>query len=134
MTKQRKKILAVLQENGGHMTAGEIHASAVRDIPGLSLGTVYRNLSLLVSEGRIGQLSFSGKPDRYERRATPHDHLTCDICGSVKDVLIPGLADAISYQTGERVLSYSLVIRYRCSACRDRLARKEKAPLEETKF
>ena len=120
MTKQRRAILRALQENGGHMTAGEILSCVRKEMPAVSLGTVYRNLSLLSGEGKIGQVAFSGKPDRYEYRATPHDHMVCDICGSVRDVLIPGLADAIGYQTGEKVLSYALMIRYRCPLCREK--------------
>ncbi len=120
MTKQRRAILAALKENGGHMTAAEILCRVREQLPAVSLGTVYRNLSLLSAEKAIGQVSFSGKPDRYEHRTGAHDHMVCDICGAVRDVLIPGLADAIGYQTGEKVLSYSLMILYRCPLCREK--------------
>lgn len=113
-------ILSILQAEGQHLTAAEVYRKAKTELPHLSPGTVYRNLSLLTTDGDILKLSIPGKPDHYERKREKHDHMVCRICGRIRDVLIPGLLDAINYQTGEKALAYELLIYYICPVCRDK--------------
>ena len=54
--------------------------------PNISLGTVYRNLSLLADLGEIQKLSSFGGADRFDARTTPHCHFMCTRCGRVMDV------------------------------------------------
>ena len=44
-SKQREHILKTLRENVIHPTADEIYALARKEMPSLSLATVYRNLN-----------------------------------------------------------------------------------------
>ena len=120
MTEQRKLVLRVIRTADAHLTAEEIYRRAKEEMPSIAMGTVYRNLSLMVDAGEILRLSVPGKPDRFDKGQKKHDHLICDVCGGMKDVLIPGLADAIEYQTGEKILTYDLTIRYICDACREK--------------
>lgn len=120
MTRQRKLITEIIRSEEEHMTAEQIYKRAAETIPAISLATVYRNLSLMTACGDIARIPMDGKPDRYDRTMKPHDHMICAICGGIRDVLIPGLADAIAYQTGEKVLAYTLTIRYICPACREK--------------
>ena len=54
--------------------------------PNISLGTVYRNLSLLADLGEIQKLSSFGGADRFDARTAPHCHFMCTCCGRVMDV------------------------------------------------
>ena len=54
--------------------------------PNISLGTVYRNLSLLADLGEIQKLSSFGGADRFDARTVPHCHFMCTRCGRVMDV------------------------------------------------
>ena len=54
--------------------------------PNISLGTVYRNLSLLADLGEIQKLSSFGGADRFDARTAPHCHFMCTRCGRVMDV------------------------------------------------
>lgn len=121
MTEQRRLILRLIRTSDEHMTAEQIYKKAKTEMPSIAMGTVYRNLGLMVKSGEILRLSVPGKPDRFDRGQKKHDHLICDVCGKMKDILIPGLIDAIEYQKGEHILSYELTIRYVCAACRERL-------------
>jgi Fe2+ or Zn2+ uptake regulation protein len=47
ITPQRRLVVSILQEHGGHLSAYEIHRLAKRQYPGLSLATVYRTLRWL---------------------------------------------------------------------------------------
>ena len=52
MTKQRKLILEVLRNTNTHPTADWIYEQVKKEIPNISLGTVYRNLRLLSEMGK----------------------------------------------------------------------------------
>ncbi len=118
MTKQRKLIRACLSRGARHMTASEIHAYVRETMPHIALGTVYRNLGLLVEAGEVARVAVTGRADVYETKTEKHDHMVCVRCGRIRDIFIPGLIDAIDYQTGEKALSYELSISYLCAECK----------------
>ena len=84
ITPQRQVILNYLKEVECHPTAKEIHENVEEELPGLSLGTVYRNLKELVEEGKIQKLS--GQEDRYDWNCGPHGHFICKECEEVYDI------------------------------------------------
>jgi len=51
----------------------------------VSLGTVYRNLQLLVSEGSLRSWT-RGRTTRYDADLAPHDHFSCRECGLLLDL------------------------------------------------
>ena len=118
MTKQRAVILEVLRSDKCHHTAEEIFELARLKLPGISLATVYNNLRALETEQIIRKISGDGGPDRYDNSFIPHGHLVCSVCGSVRDIDVPGIRDSIRQSVGEDVLSYELKIRGRCELCR----------------
>lgn len=65
-SKQRELVLQKVEQLCDHPTAEEIFGLAVRECPGLSLGTVYRNLNSLVDAGRVRRVSIPGKADRFD--------------------------------------------------------------------
>ena len=85
-TRQRARILAWLRETDSHPTAAQTHDALVRELPNLSLGTVYRNLEVLVSEGAIGEVPSAGGGVRYDGNLRPHHHFICESCGAIDDV------------------------------------------------
>ena len=56
------------------------------EFPNISLGTVYRNLSLLSDIGEIRKLTNFGSADRYDGRVAPHSHFMCTRCNRVIDM------------------------------------------------
>ena len=52
-SRQRESIINCLKGRKDHPTADMIYASVREEYPKISLGTVYRNLSLLVDQGEI---------------------------------------------------------------------------------
>ena len=84
-SRQRARILAWLRETESHPTAAQTHEALARELPNLSLGTVYRNLELLVSEGVIEEVPSSGGM-RYDGNLRPHHHFICESCGTIDDV------------------------------------------------
>lgn len=86
MTRQRGVILEILRGTERHPTAEWIHREARRVLPTLSLGTVYRNLSLLARQGAVVALRQAGGQTRYDARTSRHHHFTCQGCGEISDV------------------------------------------------
>ena len=76
-SKQRELVLQKVEQLCDHPTAEEIYGEAVKDCPGLSLGTVYRNLNSLVDAGRVRRVSIPGKADRFDHTLCWHSHLYC---------------------------------------------------------
>ncbi|MBI3600601.1 MAG: transcriptional repressor, partial [Nitrospinae bacterium] len=80
---QREVILNILRSTKSHPTADWVYEQARRLIPGISLGTVYRNLKILKEDGTISELSFANTFCRYDGNAEPHYHFTCEKCKRV---------------------------------------------------
>lgn len=80
----RRALVDVLAESERPVTSVEI---AMRD-PGLSLSSVYRNLSILEQAGVVRRLVTQEDNARYElseELTSHHDHLICEQCGEVSD-------------------------------------------------
>jgi len=91
-SQQRERMLEILSETNSHPTADWLYERLKKEMPDLSLGTVYRNLKVLVDQGLVQKLPFGSTFDRFEARTKPHYHLVCDTCGVVKDFEMPQYA------------------------------------------
>ena len=87
-SRQREAIKSYLCGREDHPTADMIYSGIRGDFPNISLGTVYRNLSLLVELGEIRRITTDGA-DRFDARTMPHSHFICRKCGCVMDVMVP---------------------------------------------
>jgi len=119
-TAQRRRILEVLQSTDTHPTASRVFDEVRQHIPSISLGTVYRNLNVLVSQGTIQKISCEDAEDRYDAITTPHIHFYCRNCGCVSDVQddqayrdLAKLVDGLD----EDIESYSLICYGKCPRC-----------------
>ncbi len=85
-SRQRECIKEFLADRFDHPTAETIYLNVKKEFPNISLGTVYRNLSLLTNQGLIRKLSTGIGPDRFDGNTSPHYHVLCTECGSVLDL------------------------------------------------
>ncbi|NLF79765.1 MAG: transcriptional repressor [Clostridia bacterium] len=85
MTRQKAVVHEVLQSTTSHPTADWIYREARKQIPGISLGTVYRNLQALLEEGQIMELNYGKGQSRFDGNAEQHYHFVCEKCGKVYD-------------------------------------------------
>lgn len=118
-SRQRELILKKVTALDNHPTAEQIYQLASSECPGLSLGTVYRNLNGLVEAGRIRRVPVPGGPDRFDRTLRPHSHLCCTKCGGVSDVLLDDERMMALFQASvSNVEAYSLTLFGVCEGCR----------------
>ena len=85
-SRQRDFILDFLQGRADHPTADLIYANVRQSCPNISLGTVYRNLSLLCESGEIQKVYGLDGADRFDPRTDWHSHFVCLQCGKVQDL------------------------------------------------
>lgn len=89
MTKQRRVIKEILCNSKSHPTAEAIYVEARKRLPDISLGTVYRNLQVLLEENSIMELNYGKGFSRFDGNIMPHYHFVCQDCGRVYDVDAP---------------------------------------------
>ena len=84
MTSQRKLLLKIIRDAGGHLDADELFQKAKERDPRISLSTIYRNLNLLKELDLIAERHFVEDHHHYELKdTTEHHHLVCRSCGEV---------------------------------------------------
>lgn len=119
-SKQREAILRVLKGTTCHPTADWIYEQVRREIPNISLGTVYRNLRLLKQGGEILELELAGTLSRFDANTQNHSHFRCEQCGRIFDVGEPVdkmLDDRAAQKTGFKVSNHLLEFRGLCKDC-----------------
>ena len=94
-SRQRESIKEFLTGRTDHPTADFVYENMKQIYPNISLGTVYRNLSLLADLGEIQKLSSFGGADRFDARTVPHCHFMCTRCGRVMDVFSEHMIKAL---------------------------------------
>lgn len=119
ITPQRQAIFEILHGNDLHPTAEVVHASVVRDLPAVSLRTVYQTLNDLAAMGEIGQIDLGTGSARFDPNLVPHHHLVCEACGHVEDlhVAYPDVAVPADAARGFEVTHTDIVFRGVCASC-----------------
>src|SRR3989454_8161568 len=126
VTPQRLAIFRHLAAMESHPSAEELHATVRRELPTLSLATVYKTLDTLAGVGAVRPVSRLGARGRWDANLEPHHHLVCTVCGTVTDVAEPRLeeavrpAAAVAARHGFQAAGHSVEIFGRCAACRGR--------------
>ncbi len=119
LTKQRAAVLRALG-TGQHLSAETILERVRNEMPGVSLGTIYRTCDILREIGLVQVFSFAGSAARYEAAREKHHHLLCSTCRELTDIDADGIGDivhAIAAREGFSETAFSLTITGRCSNC-----------------
>lgn len=83
---QRIAVTRFMMENPVHPSAEVIHDALVKEMPTLSLATVYNTLRVLVDTGAVTMLNVDSRNARYDLVMEPHAHFCCRKCGDLYDV------------------------------------------------
>ena len=119
--KKRDAILACLRSTNEHPSADWIYAKLKPEYPDISLGTVYRNLTLFKEQGLITSLGTVSGVERFDANTDPHVHFICSSCDAVMDLpemTVPQeLCRQAAQGTGGQVASCQLTFTGTCSQC-----------------
>ena len=120
-SRKRDAILACLRGTTSHPTAEWIYQQLKPMIPDLSLGTVYRNLTLFKKTGEIQSVGTVDGLERFDANTSPHAHFICTYCHAVLDAHGIELPEQVTAEaeriTGGRVDSCQLLFYGRCQKC-----------------
>lgn len=120
-SRQREAIKTFLANTTLHPTADIVHAHIKKEFPRISLGTIYRNLSLLAEQGELQQLPCVNGGDRFDANTTSHAHFTCSKCYCVLDLDIPEqlqeLNKAVTNTFGGHIHSQQIMFHGLCPKC-----------------
>ncbi len=123
MSTRRTRQLEVIWEavKGGmsHPTADQIYERVRKDMPHISLGTVYRNLQKLAADGKL-QILHIDRTQHFDPLLGKHPHFICESCGKVYDVTLDRSDEAapvLSPDTGFTVTSHQLSLYGTCEMC-----------------
>jgi Fur family peroxide stress response transcriptional regulator len=120
-SRQRERILELLQSTGRHPTADWLYQQLKEEFPNLSLGTVYRNLTILLEQELIRKIDFGSTFDRFDANIGPHYHFICKRCGSIIDLELPideSLNERVNRATPFAVENHRIEFFGLCDRCR----------------
>jgi Fur family peroxide stress response transcriptional regulator len=119
-SKLRNRILEILRETGSHPHADWVYDKLKKEYPRLSLGSVYRNLSILTEQGMIRKIDFGSSFDRFDANTTDHYHFICENCGSIIDLKLPidkTLEDRVNQRTNFKTKNHKIQFYGICENC-----------------
>ncbi len=88
-TYQRLKILEYMSESvKSHPTVEMIYEKLAKDIPTISMTTVYNTLNALSEKGLVAAVTITGTETRYDFNTSSHHHFLCKKCGTIIDIAI----------------------------------------------
>ena len=121
-SKKRQAIYDCLAGTTSHPTADWIYHQLHAAYPDLSLGTVYRNLSQLKDAGLIQSVGVINGQEHFDANVSPHTHLVCRSCGTVRDLFEITLPAEISQKaadvSGYQITGFSLRLMGLCPSCK----------------
>jgi Fur family peroxide stress response transcriptional regulator len=119
-SKQRDTILRVVINSKDHPRADWVYDQVRREIPNISMGTVYRNLNLLAESGEIRQLDIADGTSRFDGNTDNHYHFRCERCGRIFDLYEPvdqAISERVARNTGFKVYRQRMELIGLCNAC-----------------
>ena len=120
-SRQRESLLRVLKSTRSHPTAYWVYEELRKEIPNISLGTVYRNLAKLAQNGDILKLDINSDKEHFDAFTHHHAHFVCNACGEVSDAQVPEFQELQSKTEqclGCIIESQSLTFYGVCSECK----------------
>lgn len=120
-SRQRELILETLKGCDNHPTAEQLYLEVKKEMPQISLGTIYRNLSLLVELGKIRKVdSLESTSVRYDARSDEHSHLVCNNCNLITDIDISNFSfidEFVKEKFDFTVTERNIILKGICSKC-----------------
>ncbi len=118
-SRQRDSIKEFLMGRKDHPTASVVYDNVRRSFPNISLGTVYRNLTLLTDIGEISRIHVGDGVDHFDADTSPHYHFICRECGCVRDLDMAGidLDEMASRNFDGQIECHTVYFHGRCRDC-----------------
>ena len=122
--RKRNAILSFLRQTKDHPSAEMVFNHLKQESPDLSLGTVYRNLSMFKAQGEIISVGTVNGVERFDGNVEPHVHFVCNGCDAVTDlpqIQVPEeLNRRVNEETGGIAETCHLTFSGLCKECKEK--------------
>lgn len=120
VTRGRQAVVESLLAAEGHLSADDLAATVKRSNPGLHRATVYRSLEALEAAGLVEHVHLGHGRSVYHLADDLHQHLVCEVCGSVEEAppdLLSSVARRLRRDRGFVMRPYHFAVLGRCRVC-----------------
>lgn len=125
-----KELIKEILVAGYHPTAEEVHEAVKEKLPKASLGTIYRNLTILKEERAINCIDFGAPFERFDGNVKPHYHFACTQCHQLIDIEVPydyALNEMAKQLTDHAIEGHQITFQGVCKACKHKTKTKTKS-------
>ena len=125
-TFQRLKIFEYISSNkDNHPTVDMIYEELLKDIPTISMTTVYNTLNIFLEKGLVDAITITGTEIRYDFNKDSHHHFLCKKCGKITDVdVICPFSEGKKSQYGHRIEEVHGYFKGLCRDCLKKMKNK----------
>lgn len=116
-TPQRRHVYDTLLHKRDHPTAEEVFMRSKREMPDISMATVYNCLDALVQCGLVRQVQLERGATRYCPNMEEHCHYYCAACGAVFDVPLAPDSTVMPRPRGFKIDHYEIAVHGLCADC-----------------
>ena len=85
---QRDRVYQLIASSSLHPTAQWLLAQMKREFPAINESNLYRNIHILIEEGKIIARDIGDGVEHYDANTTAHYHFICERCGMISDIEI----------------------------------------------
>jgi Fur family peroxide stress response transcriptional regulator len=120
LTHQRQVIYSALAASETHPTPEEICSQVRREMPSVSLATVYKNIKFFLDLGLLREVTALHERQLLDANLEPHHHFVCQRCKTVMDIRERDLEPVrwtISPPPGIRISGYKVEVTGLCIRC-----------------
>lgn len=119
-SKQRDLILNIVQGTRSHPTADWVYGEVRRELPNVSLGTVYRNLGQFVDNKSLLAININGTI-HYDAFLDDHQHFQCKTCNNIYDIdiSIKDFVSQIESKTNHKIDRCQIYLVGICKDCQN---------------
>lgn len=121
-SRQRDALIKILQSTDTHPTAEWVYEELKKEIPNVSLATVYRNLKHMIELGLAREL-YTDNSSRFDANMSEHYHFVCKNCHKLIDIFPDEENTEINKikDMGYEIDRYDLSIYGLCADCKEGL-------------
>ncbi|MCQ4085722.1 Fur family transcriptional regulator [Saccharibacillus sp. JS10] len=123
LTTQRQAVYDIVRTAEDHPTAADVMNRLVERGHSFAYGTVYNSLRYLTDKDLIRELKLGETASRYDARTDDHQHIVCEVCGRVDEVMtaIPeSWMTQVAEETGYEVAGAHIVVEGVCAECKSK--------------
>jgi Fur family ferric uptake transcriptional regulator len=118
ITQQRDAIRQVFLDAARPLSTQEVLALARREVSGIGIATVYRNLKSLQEERWIVAVDLPGQPPRWEiAPESHHHHFLCNTCDKLYEILACPEDLQHLLPEGYTLEEHDILLRGQCDTC-----------------